>query len=58
MSRPLELIAPSRFGADYRRLLASSWISNLGDGLAISAAPLLIAAQTHDAVLVASAALL
>lgn len=58
MPHPLELIAPSRLGRDYRRLLASSWVSNLGDGTAIAAAPLLIASQTHNAVLVASAALL
>jgi len=39
-------------------LLASSWITNLGDGLALAAGPLLIASQTHDPRIVALAALL
>jgi MFS family permease len=39
-------------------LLASSWTTNLGDGIAIAAGPLLVAAQTSDAFLVAMAALL
>jgi predicted MFS family arabinose efflux permease len=38
--------------------LASSWVSNLGDGIAIAAGPLLVASQTHDPFLVALAALL
>ncbi|WP_375484606.1 MFS transporter [uncultured Jatrophihabitans sp.] len=51
-----ELVAPSRFGANFRRLLASSWTSNLGDGIAVAAGPLLVASQTHNAFLIASAA--
>ena len=43
-----DLIAPRRLGTDFRWLLASSWTSNLGDGIALSAAPLLIA--SHDLV--------
>ena len=41
-----ELIAPRRLGRDFRWLLASSWTSNLGDGIALAASPLLIASLT------------
>ena len=43
-----ELIAPARMGAGFRWLLASSWTSNVGDGIALAAAPLLIASQTDS----------
>ncbi|MFM2071470.1 MAG: hypothetical protein RLZZ623_1733, partial [Actinomycetota bacterium] len=36
----------------------SSWISNIGDGIALAAGPLLVASQTHDPLLVAAAAFL
>src|SRR3954454_24665204 len=59
MLAPLvDAIAPPRFGADFRRLIASSWTSNLGDGIGIAAAPLLVASQTDNALLVSSAVLL
>jgi MFS family permease len=58
MRSPVEVVAPARFGTPFRWLLASSWASNLGDGLAIAAGPLLVASQTHDPFLVALAALL
>lgn len=58
MSRLLEIIAPVRLGRSFRWLLASSWVTNLGDGLAMAAGPLLVASLTHDPVLVALAALL
>ena len=58
MSRVVESISPARLGTSFRWLLASSWISNVGDGVAIVAGPLLIASQTHDPLLVALAALL
>jgi MFS family permease len=51
-------VAPARLGTSFRWLLASSWVSNAGDGLALSAGPLLVASQTHDAIWVASAMLL
>ena len=54
----VETAAPSRLGGGFRWLLASSWITNLSDGIAIAAGPLLVASQTHDPLLVASAALL
>ncbi len=57
MSRLVDTLAPARLGSGFRWLLASSWISNLGDGIAIAAGPLLVASQTRDAFLVALAAL-
>ena len=58
MSRLIDTVSPPRLGVGFRWLLASSWISNLGDGIAIAAGPLLVASQTDDAFLVALAALL
>ena len=57
MSRLLEIVAPRRLGTGFRWLLASSWVSNLGDGLALAAGPLLVASLTDDPGLVALAAL-
>jgi MFS family permease len=45
-------------GRRFRWLLASSWVSNFGDGIAMAAGPLLVASQTDSAVLVAMAGLL
>ncbi len=45
-------------GEGFRWLLGATWISNIGDGIALAAGPLLVASQTHNAVLVALAALL
>ncbi|WP_314095970.1 MFS transporter [Microbacterium foliorum] len=53
-----ELIAPRRMGRDFRWLLASSWTSNVGDGVALAAAPLLIASMTSSPILVAAGAIL
>lgn len=53
-----ELIAPRRMGKDFRWLLASSWTSNIGDGVALAAAPLLIASMTSSPLIVASGAVL
>lgn len=58
MSSLVEIVVPGRFGTGFRWLLASSWVSNLGDGIAIAAGPLLVASLTHDPFLVALAALL
>jgi MFS family permease len=58
LSRVVDVVAPPRLGTSFRWLLASSWLSNLGDGIALSAGPLLVASQTHDPVLVALAPLL
>lgn len=43
-------------GADYRRLLTASTVSNLGDGVVLAAAPLLAAGLTDDARLVSGLA--
>lgn len=53
-----DLIAPRRLGTDFRWLLASSWTSNIGDGIALSAAPLLIASLTSSPLLVAAGAMM
>ncbi|WP_109505473.1 MFS transporter [Nocardioides speluncae] len=58
MSRLVETVVPARLGTSYRWLLASSWVSNIGDGIALAAGPLLVASQTRDPMLVALAALL
>ncbi len=58
MRRLAELIAPSRLGGSFRWLLASSWVTNLGDGITLAAGPLLVAAQTRNPLTVAMAAFL
>ena len=58
MSRIVAALVPARLGPGYRWLLASSWVTNLGDGVAIAAGPLLVASLTEDAFLVSLAALL
>ncbi|MBO9624851.1 MAG: MFS transporter [Microbacterium sp.] len=45
-------------GTDFRWLLASSWTSNVGDGVALAAAPLLIASMTSSPILVAAGAIM
>jgi predicted MFS family arabinose efflux permease len=56
--RLVETIAPRRLGPGFRWLVASSWSTNLGDGIALAAGPLLVASRTHDAFVVSLAALL
>lgn len=53
----MEAVVPQRLGVGFRWLLASSWTTNLGDGIAIAAGPLLVASQTDQPFLVALAAL-
>ncbi len=53
-----ELVAPSRLGRSFRWLLASSWVTNLGDGITLAAGPLLVASQTRSPLTVAMAAFL
>lgn len=43
---------------DFRWLMSSSWTSNIGDGIALSAAPLLIASLTSSPLLVAAGAMM
>jgi predicted MFS family arabinose efflux permease len=56
MSRVAEVLVPARLGTAFRWLLASSWVSNLGDGIALAAGPLLVASLTRDPLLVSLAA--
>jgi predicted MFS family arabinose efflux permease len=53
-----EFIAPSRLGRNFRWLLASSWVTDLGDGITLAAGPLLVASRTHNPLAVAMAAFL
>lgn len=55
MSTLVETVFPKRLGTGFRWLVASSWASNLGDGLMMAAGPLLVASQTRNPVLVALA---
>jgi MFS family permease len=50
-----ETVAPARLGTSFRWLLASSWVSNVGDGIIIAAGPLLVASESRDPLLVAMA---
>jgi predicted MFS family arabinose efflux permease len=58
MHRLLAIVAPPRLGTPFRWLLASSWTTNLSDGIAIAAGPLLVASQTDEPLLVAMGAFL
>ena len=58
MHRFAELVVPSRLGRSFRWLLASSWLTNLGDGITLAAGPLLVASQTHNPLAVAMAVFL
>ena len=58
MGRVVEAVLPARMGTSFRWLVGSSWTSNLGDGIALAAGPLLVASQTDDPLLVAMGALL
>jgi predicted MFS family arabinose efflux permease len=57
-TRLLETALPSRLGRSFRWLVASSWVTNIGDGIALAAGPLLIASETRDPFLVALGAML
>jgi MFS family permease len=54
----LDRFAPARWGSGFRWLVSSTWVGNIGDGIAIAAGPLLIASETRSAFLVAAAAFL
>jgi predicted MFS family arabinose efflux permease len=53
-----EIVAPARLGVSYRWLMASSWTTNLGDGVAIAAGPLLVASLTKNPLLISLGALM
>ncbi len=48
---------PARLGRSFRWLLSATLINNVGDGIAYSAGPLLVASQTRDPFLVSMALL-
>jgi MFS family permease len=58
VSRVVDLVCPPRLGTTFRWVLASSWTTNLGDGIALATGPLLVASQTDDPLLVAAAGFL
>jgi predicted MFS family arabinose efflux permease len=58
LSRLAELVVPARLGRSFRWLLASSWVTNLGEGITLAAGPLLVASQTRSPLAVAAAAFL
>jgi MFS family permease len=54
-SRIAEAIAPTRLGSSFRWLLSATIVNNIGDGVVVSAGPLLVASLTHDPFLVSMA---
>ncbi|HEY5629138.1 MAG TPA: MFS transporter, partial [Candidatus Limnocylindrales bacterium] len=56
-ARLAETIVPARLGRSFRWLLATSVLTNIGDGVALAAGPLLVASQTRDPLLVSMALL-
>jgi predicted MFS family arabinose efflux permease len=56
-TRIADAIAPARLGTSFRWLLASSVITNVGDGIALAAGPLLVASQSRDPLIVSMALL-
>jgi predicted MFS family arabinose efflux permease len=51
----LETVVPERLGRSFRWLLASSILTNVGDGFALAAGPLLVASLTRDPLVVSMA---
>lgn len=54
----VERIVPARLGPSFRWLVTASVINNAGDGVVVSAGPLLVASQTRDPFLVSLALLM
>jgi MFS family permease len=55
--RVTETVVPTRLGRSFGWLLASSIVTNVGDGIALAAGPLLVASQTRDPFIVSMALL-
>jgi MFS family permease len=53
----IENVVPKRLGRSYRWLLTGAFVTNIGDGIAIAAGPLLVASLTQDPFLVSLALL-
>jgi MFS family permease len=56
-TRILDAIMPPRLGRSFRWLLSATLVNNVGDGVAVSAGPLLVASLTKDPFLVSMALL-
>jgi MFS family permease len=56
-SRIVETIAPTRLGSSFRWLLSATIVNGIGDGVVLSAGPLLVASLTRDPFLVSLAVL-
>ena len=54
----VERVVPARLGRPFRRLIGGFWSAQLGDGIALAAGPLLVAAEAGSPVYVALAAAL
>jgi MFS family permease len=57
ITRILDAIMPPRLGPSFRWLLSATLVNNIGDGVAVSAGPLLVASLTKDPFLVSMALL-
>jgi MFS family permease len=57
LTRLIEVIAPPRLGRSFRWLLSATVVNNIGDGIVLSAGPLLVASLTRDPFLVSLALL-
>jgi MFS family permease len=59
MPKPVEAVVgtlmPARLGTSFRWLWSASMLTNIGDGIALAAGPLLVASQTRDPFLVSLA---
>jgi predicted MFS family arabinose efflux permease len=58
LERAAEAVVPRRLGSSFRWLMASSWVTNTSDGIALAAGPLLVASETDSPELVAASVLL
>jgi MFS family permease len=57
LGRIIETVAPTRLGHSFRWLLSATVVNNIGDGVALTAGPLLVASLTRDPLLVSMALL-
>lgn len=57
IARIIEAVVPARLGRDFRWLFGAYVVTNIGDGIALAAGPLLVASLTQDPFLVSLALL-
>jgi predicted MFS family arabinose efflux permease len=55
LARLIGVVVPGRLGTNFRWLLSSTVVNNVGDGIALAAGPLLVASLTSDPFLVSMA---